>query len=251
MTSRIFNFTKAAPCFNQTSSRRGGVAKIHAHDMNQSLRLAVRNRSVWGGRRDAGFLPSRHVECHASNPGEFPLTKTAMEIEKLFLEVCVENSGRPAAAALTDFVGQAMEAFLAGYSLKKLLLEMEFGAGQEEIGFRLTASERSYRQQWLDTVYVAMQMLIAVDDGEGGFHQVEPLRPWKEEDERLMTLVQRTLKGQMTGEEQALVKFDRALATRGASGGVASEERTISPQFVPVSQLVLLTSKVYKERMAR
>lgn len=35
----------------------------------------------------------------------------------------------------------------------------------------------------------------------------------------------------------------------GASGGVASEKRTIAPQFVPVTQLVLLTKKVYIEKL--
>ena len=43
---------------------------------------------------------------------------------------------------------------------------------------------------------------------------------------------------------QSVVVFDRALATGGASGGVAAEKSVIAPQWVPVTQLVLLTLKV-------
>lgn len=43
---------------------------------------------------------------------------------------------------------------------------------------------------------------------------------------------------------QSAVVFDRALATGGASGGAAAEKSVIAPQWVPVSQLVLLTMKV-------
>ena len=39
-------------------------------------------------------------------------------------------------------------------------------------------------------------------------------------------------------------------ACAGASGG-AAERRVIAPQFVPVSQIVLLTVKVLREREAR
>ncbi len=40
-------------------------------------------------------------------------------------------------------------------------------------------------------------------------------------------------------------------ASAGASGGAAAERRVIAPQFVPVSQIVLLTVKVLREREAR
>jgi hypothetical protein len=40
------------------------------------------------------------------------------------------------------------------------------------------------------------------------------------------------------------VKFDRGLATKGASGGAVAEKVVISPQWIPVTQLVLLTMKV-------
>lgn len=43
---------------------------------------------------------------------------------------------------------------------------------------------------------------------------------------------------------QSLVKFDRGLATKGASGGAVSERLVISPHWVPVTQIVLLTLKV-------
>lgn len=37
----------------------------------------------------------------------------------------------------------------------------------------------------------------------------------------------------------------------GASGGVAAAARVIAPQFIPISQLVLLTVKVQGELRAR
>ena len=37
----------------------------------------------------------------------------------------------------------------------------------------------------------------------------------------------------------------------GASGGVAAAARVIAPQFIPISQLVLLTVKVQGELQAR
>ena len=43
---------------------------------------------------------------------------------------------------------------------------------------------------------------------------------------------------------QSAVVFDRALATGGASGGAAAEKSVIAPQWVPITQLVLLTMKV-------
>lgn len=46
---------------------------------------------------------------------------------------------------------------------------------------------------------------------------------------------------------QSLVKFDRALSTAGASGGAAAERRVVAPQWIPVTQLVLLTMKVRTE----
>jgi len=58
---------------------------------------------------------------------------------------------------------------------------------------------------------------------------------------------QRVLEGQRHGEEQSQVKFDRGLATKGASGGAVAEKMVIAPQWVPVTQLVLLTLKVVDE----
>jgi hypothetical protein len=56
---------------------------------------------------------------------------------------------------------------------------------------------------------------------------------------------QQVLEGQRHGEEQSQVKFDRGLATKGASGGAVAEKMVIAPQWVPVTQLVLLTLKVW------
>lgn len=58
--------------------------------------------------------------------------------------------------------------------------------------------------------------MLTIVEEEGSTEEfIENLRPWKPGDERLLHIIQRTLKGTMTGEEQLTVKFDRALATKG------------------------------------
>lgn len=42
--------------------------------------------------------------------------------------MCVENEGRPAAAALVDFVDAAVRAYSSGYSMSKVLLELDVSA---------------------------------------------------------------------------------------------------------------------------
>lgn len=72
-------------------------------------------------------------------------------------QLCIQNLGRPAAAALADLVRGAAEAFAAGYPLDRLRLELEFAGNGGEgavdaAGYRLMESDKRYRQQWLDTV---------------------------------------------------------------------------------------------------
>ena len=46
-------------------------------------------------------------------------------------------------------------------------------------------------------------------------------------------------------------QLEAAPRCAGASGGAASAARVIAPQFIPISQLVLLTVKVQRELQAR
>ncbi|CAI5462822.1 unnamed protein product [Closterium sp. Yama58-4] len=166
--------------------------------------------------------------------------------------VCVSNSGRPAASALHDLVAAAADAFLAGHSLQRLQLQLQYGGaeGEEfrmsEAGYRLTSSEQLYRTQWIKTVYLTMYRLHLQQPGSSFISM--PTSSSSGEEPWLGSIVDRVLEGQRTGEEQSLVHFDRALATAGASGGVAAERRVIAPQWLPISQLVLLTCKVANER---
>ncbi|CAI7777286.1 unnamed protein product [Closterium sp. NIES-54] len=265
------------------------------------------------------------------------LEELANSVEACFFEVCVSNSGRPAAMALHDLVAAAADAFLAGHSLQRLLLQLQYGGaeGEEfrmsEAGYRLTSSEQHYRTQWIKTVYLTMYRLHLQQPGSSFIHMpasqqshgtpsssssssssssggssgmdvsraapglgmfegamppaseqpmfdasgssnrsggdssseetssssssnsvsmgaLEGLWEVVEEEPWLGSIVDRVLEGQRTGEEQSLVHFDRALATAGASGGVAAERRVIAPQWLPISQLVLLTCKVVNER---
>jgi len=72
------------------------------------------------------------------------------------LQLCVENAGRPAAAALTQIVRSAAFAFKAGHSMDRLHLEVEHG-GFNEVHLKsgsccLTETDKQYRRQFLDTV---------------------------------------------------------------------------------------------------
>ncbi|GJP57476.1 hypothetical protein CLOP_g12192 [Closterium sp. NIES-67] len=271
----------------------------------------------------------------AGRGGYRSLGELANAVEACFFELCVHNSGRPAASALRDLVAAAAEAFLAGHSMQRLLLQMQYGGGAEAeefkmsaAGYRLTSSEEGYRTQWIKTVYLTMFRLHLQQPGASFIHMppsqrdggssssggsemgvrppslgafegampaleqppadtpgnsgksdqhndssnnntssssssetssetissrssmgaLEGLAEALYEEPWLGSIVDRVLEGQRTGEEQSLVHFDRALATGGASGGVAAEARVIAPQWLPISQLVLLTCKVVNER---
>eukprot|EP00250_Pteridium_aquilinum_P009497 c18705_g1_i1 orf=557-1309(-) len=170
------------------------------------------------------------------------LTHICHRIEFCFFEVCVRNLGRPAGLSLHGFVSATVEAFSSGYTREQVSLQLAFGsAGMHEFevgtaGSRLTATEERYRSKWLDTVYTTLQILHSKDHETSGSSITD--------DMHLYSTIRHVLEGQVSGDEQSLVNFDRGLATKGASGGVVADKAVIAPQWVPVSQLVLLTLKV-------
>lgn len=202
------------------------------------------------GRRHRGVLP-----VVASTPKQ-DLSSLCHSIQQGYYELCVENAGRPAAAALTQIVRSAARAFKAGHSMDRLRLEVEHG-GFNEVHLKsgsccLTESDKQYRRQFLDTVYITMQMLFLHDEGfdKSVAAALTWQREWTDADWSILSLVDTVLTGQANGEEQMAVQLDRALATSGASGGAATAHRPIAPQFIPVSQLVLMTVKVVQELKA-
>ncbi|CAI5487573.1 unnamed protein product [Closterium sp. Naga37s-1] len=213
--------------------------------------------------------PLHNVSCLPLPYSPFPGTPLPTRPPRVWCEqVCVSNSGRPAAMALHDLAAAAADAFLAGHSLQRLLLQLQYGGAEEEefrmseAGYRLTSSEQHYRTQWIKTVYLTMYRLHLQQPGASFIHMPSsqqshgtPSRSSSSSSSggSIGMDVSRAapglvLEGQRTGEEQSLVHFDRALATAGASGGVAAERRVIAPQWLPISQLVLLTCKVANER---
>lgn len=79
-----------------------------------------------------------------------------VECVLLLPQGCVENAGRPAAAALADLVRATACAFRDGHSMDKLRLEVEHG-GLNEVHLTsgmccLTETDKHYRRQFLDTV---------------------------------------------------------------------------------------------------
>jgi hypothetical protein len=174
------------------------------------------------------------------------LPQLCIALDRSYFEVCVRNLGRPAGRALYDFVAATVEAWMAGYGRSKLALELRYGPesihgiGLNTAGFRLTSSEERYRSLWLDAIYATLQMM-RLPGPLGSNQQPVTNEPW------LISTVFRVLEGHRTGEEMSLVRFDRALATAGASGGAGTELNVIAPQWVPISQLILLTLKVINE----
>lgn len=75
------------------------------------------------------------------------------------LQLCIENAGRPAAAALNQMVKTTVTAFKAGHSMSRLRLEVEHGGFGEvnlaSASSRLTETDKHHRQQFLDTVKTA------------------------------------------------------------------------------------------------
>lgn len=125
-------------------------------------RLSNLSREIQQGFFEVGQM---HCDTPPSMPF-MPLTRAvsvssienSLEVCASFrMQLCVQNSGRPAAAALSQVVTAALQAFQAGYALDRLRLEMEHGTHTaiDAAGYRLMESERRYRTQWLDTVRLA------------------------------------------------------------------------------------------------
>lgn len=62
-----------------------------------------------------------------------------------------------------------------------------------------------------------MQMVMRQEAelDQAHLEQLQALRQWKEDDQWLLSIVDRVLSGKDSGDEQTAVVFDRALATSG------------------------------------
>ena len=135
--------------------RHRGVLQVVASASKQDLSSLC--HSIQQGYYEVGTLePS--VYCGLS-AGEVGAVECLSHIRADFgccLQLCVENAGRPAAAALTQMVRSAARAFKAGHSMDRLRLEVEHG-GFNEVHLMsgsccLTETDKQYRTQFLDTV---------------------------------------------------------------------------------------------------
>lgn len=233
--------TRVVCCY--VNSRSGHALRDGVRVPGRELHGAV--ALIRSAGRRGGALRADAAAKGRDGWSQISLDDVCRRLHLCFFEICVQNMGRSAGQAMHEFVCAAVDAFMAGYSFDKLNLQMVHGTGgieefkMENAGYRLTASEEYYRTQWLTTIYVTLQMMKLADN--------EASRSFVTENLQLVQIIHRTLEGQRHGEEQSLVKFDRGLATKGASGGAVSEKLVISPQWVPVTQIVLLTLKVVNE----
>lgn len=214
----------------------------------QRVKRRAAARNVLSYRTRPTICLGRHDRDQDSENSKPSLADICRCLQHCFFEICVENRGRPAGTALHEFVGAAVAAYLAGHTRDRLSLQLAYGDnGMEESkleteGFRLTASEEQYRSQWLDTIYTTLQFLKVVDNQASRSSPVTA-----QTDSHLFSIVRRVVEGQQSGDEQSFVKFDRGLATKGASGGAIAQREAVAPQFIPLTQLVLLTMKVVNE----
>ncbi|CAM9504449.1 unnamed protein product [Scytosiphon promiscuus] len=167
------------------------------------------------------------------------------------LEMCVENKGRPLARPMTDFVEYCIEALAAGYSVDQLLLELQLLDSTTRVpGMTLTGVEKRYRTQWIGAMHAVMQNLNFMEQREPKSAEEFHI---KSQASNLACQacnhlpVDVVLRGRQTNDEQTFVKFDKALATGGVAGGVATERIVVSPQMVPLSQLVLLAIRALQK----
>lgn len=62
---------------------------------------------------------------------------------------------------------------------------------------------------------MTMQLLAGLQRGQAALEAAQPLRPWRPEDEALLSTVERTVWGHLHADPRAAVKMDRSLATSG------------------------------------
>ncbi len=156
----------------------------------------------------------------------------------------MQPRGRPAAAALSAFVSAAAAAFVAGHAVDSLELYIsEFGSCSRAVrdGPRLTSGEASYRRLWLCIVHETLRRRGHPSRGAAAaLADVPPA---------VSPQVAAVLAAAAARAPHA-AKLDRSLATRGASDGngttvgTNASAQTLAPQWVPLSQLVLLTCQV-------
>eukprot|EP00752_Nemacystus_decipiens_P014145 g12578.t2 len=198
-------------------------------DHKREIEIYLTNVGAEGEGRRTGGGP---------RPKKRPLGLLCTGVNDAILEMCVENKGRPLARALTDFVEYAIEALASGYSVEALLLELQLLDSTTRVpGQTLTGVEKRYRTQWITAMHAVMQHLEYVEQQE----------PKSAEDFHIKSQVGVVLRGRQTNDEQTFVKFDKALATGGVAGGVATERIVVSPQMVPISQLTLLAIRALQK----
>ncbi len=137
--------------------RNRGVLHVVASASKQDLSSLC--HSIQQGNYEVGRLGPIVLCATGLFAGEIGTVECAFHVRPVFcccLQLCVENAGRPAAAALTQMVRSAACAFKAGHSMDRLRLEVEHG-GFNEVHLKsgsccLTETDKQYRTQFLDTV---------------------------------------------------------------------------------------------------
>lgn len=64
-------------------------------------------------------------------------------------------------------------------------------------------------------MYVTLQLLAGIEEGDVALAAAQRLRPWSDEDQQLLSMVQRTIQGHLHGDPQTSIRLDRSLATTG------------------------------------
>eukprot|EP01026_Neomeris_dumetosa_P081818 TRINITY_DN925_c0_g4_i2.p2 TRINITY_DN925_c0_g4~~TRINITY_DN925_c0_g4_i2.p2 ORF type:complete len:227 (+),score=7.97 TRINITY_DN925_c0_g4_i2:275-955(+) len=192
-------------------------------------------------------LPTVHLQMINSNKRELSkmcLAHLSDVVYSSFYQICVQNEGRSIADGLRDLVSGIVDATLRGKRLKDILREIEQGgSGEFKIdspSYRFTASDLYYLHNWIKTVYFTTK-LLPYAQAKRMQEGIEILGALTDSiDQQLISIVQSTLKNWLSVEDGEL-ELDKALQVDQV------DERTISPQFMPFTQLILLTIQVRTE----
>ena len=156
--------------------------------------------------------------------------------------MAVQSRGRPAAAALADFVIVASAAYAAGHRPPAIELyyeELEFSWPRGAIrGPRLTAAEAEHRTLWLWVVHETLRLRGSPSVGTHAPGAAPPA----------VTDNVRDVLASVAAGVPGAAALDAALASPAARESPAAPRATLAAHWLPVKQLVLLTCAVAAEQ---
>lgn len=172
----------------------------------------------------------------------------AQELQRYFLETCVEGLGRGYADAMRDFVASAVGAYEGGHTVESLTLcfELEGGkTGAEALDpwameRPMADDEVALRTAWIDTVFLTCAE-VNHPRTERPVFQHPP-------DRRMQRFVRNVVAAKFAGYDLTRLKLEQVLVDeRGAAGMAGQAERAVLSQAMRIVFTTLDVLKVGKD----